>query len=246
MTRSAFPRLRVADEALVRAGELLIWIGLVIMELMRLPTLVVGGRLGGLLMLGARWCPVVLGLHRFFIAIARAVVNHDGVAGTSLDPMVWSVGGAPERRRVVHAVRDKAVLPGPAGVWDEEWRVVAAAHITCHDIELWQYSASMLVKCVSFFVPSIELRMERILEWVVSLMVSCSSFMSYGLVKRLVSEMAVPQYRGARRSIPVSAVPFGPGTDIWRSCSFIGALFRALVGLPGGIRRFVSCDIGTN
>ena len=42
----------------------------------------------------ARWRPVVLGLHRFFIAIARAVVNHDGGAGTSVDPMVWSVGSA--------------------------------------------------------------------------------------------------------------------------------------------------------
>ena len=29
----------------------------------------------------ARWRPVVLGLHRFILAIARAVVNHDGVAG---------------------------------------------------------------------------------------------------------------------------------------------------------------------
>ena len=45
------------------------------------------------------WRPVVLGLHRFFTATARAVVNHDGEAGTALDPMVWSVGGAPKRRR---------------------------------------------------------------------------------------------------------------------------------------------------
>ena len=52
--------------------------------------------------------------------------------------------------------------------------------------------------------------------------------------ERLVSEKAVPRYRRAGRSISVSAVPFGPGTDIWRSCSFVGALFRALVGLPGG------------
>ena len=57
-------------------------------------TLVVGGCLGGLLMLGvivlgcSRWRPVALSLHRFFIAIARAVVNHDGEAGTSMDPMV--------------------------------------------------------------------------------------------------------------------------------------------------------------
>ena len=42
----------------------------------------------------ARWRPLVLGLHRLFIAIARTVVNHDGVAGTALDPVVRSVGGA--------------------------------------------------------------------------------------------------------------------------------------------------------
>ena len=72
----------------------------------------------------ARWRPFVLGLHRFFIAIARAVVNHDGVA---LDPLVWSADGAPKRRRVVQAVRDRAFLPGPAGIWDGEWGVVAVS-----------------------------------------------------------------------------------------------------------------------
>ena len=85
----------------------------------------------------AHWRPHVVGLHQFFIAIARTVVNHDG-AGTALDPMVWSVGGAPKRRRVVHAVRDRAFLPGSAGIWDGEWGVVAATHVTCHDVELWQ------------------------------------------------------------------------------------------------------------
>ena len=69
-----------------------------------------------------RWRRVVLGLHRFFIAIARAVVNHDALA-TSLDPMVWFVGCG----------------------------VVAATPFTCHDIELWPYSVSMLVKWVAFF-----------------------------------------------------------------------------------------------
>ena len=97
-----------------------------------------------------RWYPVILDLHLFFIAISRAVVNHDGVAGTALDPMVWSVGGAPQRRRVEHAVRDRAFLPGPAGIWGGEWGVVAATHITCHDIALWPHSFSMLVKFVAF------------------------------------------------------------------------------------------------
>ena len=59
------------------------------------------------------------------------------------------MGGAPERRRVVHAVRDRAFLPGPAGIWDGEWGVVAATHIIYHDIELWPYSVSMLVKWVA-------------------------------------------------------------------------------------------------
>ena len=33
-----------------------------------------------------RWYPVIVLLHRFFIAISRAVVNHDGHSGTALDP----------------------------------------------------------------------------------------------------------------------------------------------------------------
>ena len=50
--------------------------------------------------------------------------------------------------------------------------------------------------------------------------------------ERLDLAKAVPLYRRAGRSISVSVVPFGPGTDIWRSCRYIGALFRALVALP--------------
>ena len=54
----------------------------------------------------SRWRPVVLVLHRFFIAISRAVVNHDDGAGTSIGPLVWSAGSALKRRRV--AVRNQA------------------------------------------------------------------------------------------------------------------------------------------
>ena len=48
------------------------------------------------------------------------------------------------------------------------------------------------------------------------------------------------------RPISVSAVPFGPGIDIWRSCRFIGALMRSLCLLPGELGRFVPCSIGAN
>ena len=67
-----------------------------------------------------RWCPVILDLHRFFIAISRTVVNHDGNDGTPPDPLVWSSGAIPKRRRLVHAVRDRAMLPGPPAIWDSE------------------------------------------------------------------------------------------------------------------------------
>ena len=68
-----------------------------------------------------RWYPVVLDLHRFFIAISRAVVNHVGWDGTAPDPLVWSAGAHPKRRRLVHAVRSRAFLPGPPGIWDGGW-----------------------------------------------------------------------------------------------------------------------------
>ena len=35
-----------------------------------------------------RWYPVIHDLHRFFIAVSRAVVNHDGGPGTAPDPLV--------------------------------------------------------------------------------------------------------------------------------------------------------------
>ena len=63
---------------------------------------------------------------------------------------------------------------------------------------------------------------------------------------RLSLEKAHLRYLRPGRPISVSAVPFGPGTDIWRSCRFIGALMRSLCSLPGGLGRFVPCSIGAN
>ena len=70
-----------------------------------------------------RWYPVILDLRRFFIAISWAVVNHDGRNGTAADPLVWSAGALAKRRWLVHAVRDRASLPGPPGILDSEWVV---------------------------------------------------------------------------------------------------------------------------
>ena len=64
--------------------------------------------------------------------------------------------------------------------------------------------------------------------------------------ERLRLEKAHPRYLRPGCRISVSAVPFGPGIDIWRSCRFIGALMRSLCLLLGGLGRFVPCSIGAN
>ena len=46
--------------------------------------------------------------------------------------------------------------------------------------------------------------------------------------ERLSLERAVPRYLRHGRPISVSAVLFGPGIDIWRSCRFIGSVMRSL------------------
>ena len=172
------------------------------------------------------------------------MANHDGGAGTSVDPLVWSAGGAPKRRRV--AVRNGAFLPGPPDLGVGSCISVAVTPISCGDIEVWPFSVGMLVTWVAFLSS---------LHWLagecnlgvggvsfVELLILCELWAG----ERLESEKAVPRYRRPGRSISVSAVPFGPDTDIWRSCRLIGALFRGLRDWPFGLRRLVPCDIGAN
>ena len=64
--------------------------------------------------------------------------------------------------------------------------------------------------------------------------------------ERLSLEKAHPRFLRPGRPISVSAVPFGPGIDIWRSCRFLGALMVSLCLLPGGLGRFLPCSIGAN
>ena len=59
-------------------------------------------------------------------------------------------------------------------------------------------------------------------------------------------EMSLPKLRRFDRPISVSAVPAGPSIDIWRSCRLLGAMLRALGGLPGGLGGFLPCRLGAN
>ena len=192
-----------------------------------------------------RWYPVLLDLHRFFIAISRAVVNHDGFGGTAPDPMVWSAGSLPKRRRIVHAVRNLAMLPGPPALWLGEWVAGLSVAIDADDVAQWPYTPGLLVKWVSFLgslhwpVEGVDLGVGGISY--VELLILCELWAG----ERLVLEKAHPGYLRPGRPISVSAVPFGTGIDIWRSCRFIiGAMMRSLCMLLGGLGRFVPCSIG--
>ena len=97
-----------------------------------------------------RWYPVLVDLHRFIIAISRAVVNHDGCGSTAPDPLAWSADALSKRRRLVHAVRDRAFLPGPPGIWDSGWVNVPSSALCAEDIAHWPCTTGLLVKWVSF------------------------------------------------------------------------------------------------
>ena len=181
-----------------------------------------------------RWYPFLLDLHRFFIAISKAVVNQDGVGDTALDPMVWSAGSLPKRRRVVHVVRNFAVLPGLLALWLGEWVTGHSVAIGADGVAQWPCTPGFLVKWVSF-IGSLHWLVES-----VDLGVGGFSYVELLIIyelwagERFVLEKAHPGYLRPGRPISVSAVPFGPGIDIWRSCRFIGALMRSLCLLPGG------------
>ena len=109
-------------------------------------------------------------------------------------------------------------LPGPADLWVGAWvGVVVATPITCRDNQVWPYSVSLLVKWVAFLDTLHWLEVEC------NLGVGGVSYVELLILyelwagERFVLEKAVPRYRRPGRSISVSAVPFGPGIDIWRS-----------------------------
>ena len=56
-----------------------------------------------------------------------------------LTPLVWSAGALPKRRRLVHAVRNHATLPGSAVIWASDWVGVPPAAIGAEDVGAWPY-----------------------------------------------------------------------------------------------------------
>ena len=89
-------------------------------------------------------CRNLSGVHRFFVAISRAVVHHDDLEGTVLDPLVWSAGAPPKRRKLVHAVLNQLFI------WTWDWVGLPPAVIAAEDVVAWPCSVGLLIKCVAF------------------------------------------------------------------------------------------------
>ena len=64
--------------------------------------------------------------------------------------------------------------------------------------------------------------------------------------ERLCIKLAVLTNSRNRRLISIALVPKGPGIESWRSCRFLGSMFRALNDLPGGLGRFIPCKLVGN
>ena len=133
-------------------------------------------------------------------------------------------------------------MPGPPGIWDSEWVNIPASAICAEDNAHWPYTPGLFFKWVSFLGTQL---------WPaggLDLGVGGISYVELLILHELwlSLEKAHPRYFRPGRPISVSAVPFRPGIDIWRSCRFIGAMMRSLCLLPGGLGRFVPCSVGAN
>ena len=96
------------------------------------------------------WYPVFPDLHRLFIAIARVSVNEDGRGGTAPDPLCWCSGAKGKRRRVLDAVGNFALIPGPQRLWVGSWVRWPEIAVSGDDVGRWPFSLGALVKLAAF------------------------------------------------------------------------------------------------
>ena len=176
-----------------------------------------------------RWYPVVRHLHRFFVAVATAVVNHDDGSGTAPDPLVWSAGSLPKRPRVLHAVRDFAFfylvpLVFGMGIGCLLVSVVSLLRMLGYGLILCLF----LLRCRPFWALCIGRLVLLSLVLGVFHLLKCSFCMSCGLVKDFVLRVLFLGIGGldvqfqCRLFLLVQALIFGAPVG------FLEAIFRAL------------------
>ena len=147
-----------------------------------------------------RWYLVILDLHRFFLAISRAVVNRDGSDGTAPDPLVlvrWC------------SCQEASVSSCPLAICFSEWIIIPAPAFSAEDVAQWPTLLVSWLNGLLSWAPFIVLLVAWILKLVAFLMLSCSFFMSFGLVERLAFERSSSSLSSSR------APNFSVGCSIW-------------------------------
>ena len=89
---------------------------------------------------GIRSCSICIGSSLPLLGLLL-IMTAGGVGGIAPDPMVWSAGGRPKRRRPAEAVRDLAVLPGPQRLWAGGWFEWPDIHVSVDDVGRWPFSS---------------------------------------------------------------------------------------------------------
>ena len=56
---------------------------------------------------------------------------------TALDPIAWTAGSLPEKRKVDRAGRYCTWLPGPVNIWNGGWHGWLDSSVTQHDVASW-------------------------------------------------------------------------------------------------------------
>ena len=99
----------------------------------------------------ARWRPLVLGLHRFFLMPLLGLLSIRMVSLVLLWTLWFGLRVVPRRGAVLFMLF--VIVPFFLGLLESGMGngvIVAVSRITCHDVELWPYSVSILVKWVAF------------------------------------------------------------------------------------------------
>ena len=136
------------------------------------------------------------------------MVSHDAHEGAALDPLVWSAGALPKRRRLVDAVGAHAMLLGLAVIWTSDW--VGMLVIAADDRCAWPYSVGVLVKWVAFLGTLHSPASVADLGVGGVSYVELLLFFELWAGGRLVLEKALPRYRGpCQLFLLVQAMIFG-------------------------------------
>ena len=141
---------------------------------------------------------------------------------------------------------DLASLPGPPGFLNSSWIQVDAGHISGADISAWPFCVGILVRFTSFLGhlhwPSGSVDMGHFGVSFLELVILFEQWAGH----RLLGEKVTRPHVRAGRAISVSSVSASEGIEIRHGCLFISSLVRALGKLPGGLGRFLPCQVGTH